>query len=143
MELKNKLTKYNTNFSATFNLKNNTGTNKINILEIKRFVNDVESDKINNKKTATERYLKYIYPDKECIDGRNVTEKIKGKKVKDKGKEKITNSYTIKKIFNDFVYAVLGIIEPKSEKIDIATGGEDMPLLETEEEAVEMKVLIK
>ena len=137
MELRNELTKYNTNFSATFNLKNNSGTKKISILEIKRSVNDLESDKINNKKTATERYLKYIYPDKEFIDDRNITEKIKCKKGKDKGKEKITNSYTIKKIFKNFVYMVFGIIEPKSEKLDIATGGEDMPLLETEEKAEE------
>ena len=35
MEFKNEVAKYNTNFSATFNLKNNTGTKKISILEIK------------------------------------------------------------------------------------------------------------
>ena len=34
MEFKNEVAKYNTNFSATFNLKNNTGTKKNSILEI-------------------------------------------------------------------------------------------------------------
>ena len=43
MEFKNELTKYNTNFSAIFNLKYNTGIKEISKLEIKRFVSDLES----------------------------------------------------------------------------------------------------
>ena len=63
MKLKNELSKLDDKFGASFDI-NNGGTKNINIGEIKRFINDTESDKINNKKTATERYLKYIYPDK-------------------------------------------------------------------------------
>ena len=126
-------------FSASFNL-NKGGTKNVNIVEIKIFANDAKSDKINKKKTAIERYLRYIYPNKQFLDSRSITEKITVRKGKDKGKEETTNSYTIKKIFNDFVHAVFEAFEPRpeDEKLDIATGGEDMPDLETEEEAEKM-----
>ena len=53
---------------------------------MKRFVNDTESGKINNKKNATDSYLKYIYPDKKLLDTRNFVEKTVIRKGKDKGK---------------------------------------------------------
>ena len=58
-------------------ISKNGKTKKISILEIKRFVDDIESGKINNKKTAIYRYLKYIYEDKIFLDSRNVIEKNK------------------------------------------------------------------
>ena len=41
----------------------------------------------------------------------------------------------VKEIFDDFVYAIFSLLDPKPEekKHDIPTGGEDMPPLETEE----------
>ena len=127
IDLKEELAILNDNFSASFNL-NEVGAKNINVSEMKRFVDDVDSDKINNEKNSIKRYLKYIYPDKQFLDTRSVTEKIKIRKGKDKGKEKTANSYTKKKI-NVFVYPVFGIIEPRpeSEKLNTATGGEDMP----------------
>ena len=58
-------------------ISKNGKTKKISILEIKRFVDDIESGKINNKKTAIYRCLKYIYEDKIFLDSRNVIEKNK------------------------------------------------------------------
>ena len=97
IDLKEELAILNDNFSASFNL-NEVGAKNINVSEMKRFVDDVDSDKINNEKNSIKRYLKYIYPDKQFLDTRSVTEKIKIRKGKDKGKEKTTNSYTKKKI---------------------------------------------
>ena len=54
----------------------------------------------------------------------------------------ITNSYKLKKFFDDFEYALFGVFKPRvdnedleREKLDIATGGEDikdMPPLKDE-----------
>ena len=111
-------------------------------MEITRFVDDVNSGKIINKKDGADRYLKYVYDDKNFPDDRNITETTKDKKGKDKVKKKTSNTYIIKKIFDDFVYTVFGVLDPKpeSKKLDIATGGEDMPPLETEEEAKSSKL---
>ena len=49
IKLENELIKPDHKFSASFNL-NEGGTKNINITEIKRFVNDTKSDKINNNK---------------------------------------------------------------------------------------------
>ena len=49
IDLKNEIDNYNKNFSATFNLKKG-GAKRISLSEIKRFVKDVYSGKINNKK---------------------------------------------------------------------------------------------
>ena len=35
---------------------------------------------INNKKSATDRYLNYIYNDKNLLDGRNIAETLIGRK---------------------------------------------------------------
>ena len=86
IELKDELDKHNKNFSATFNLKDGQ-TKKISILEINRFVDCVDSGKIVNKTIATDRYLKYIYDDKDFLDDRNIVKKIKGRKGEDKGKK--------------------------------------------------------
>ena len=86
IELKDELDKHNKNFSATFNLKDGQ-TKKISILEINRFVDGVDSGKIVNKTIATDRYLKYIYDDKDFLDDRNIVKKIKGRKGEDKGKK--------------------------------------------------------
>ena len=96
MKLKNQLDGLDRNFSTTSNLKNG-GTKKINIGEIKRLVDDIKSCKINNKKAAIDRYLKYIYENKIFLDIRNAVETIKSRKSKDKDKEKASNSYTVKK----------------------------------------------
>ena len=43
--------------------------------------------------------------------------------------KKTSSTYIIKKIFDDFVYAVFDVLDPKPES------GKDMPPIETEEEA--------
>ena len=53
-----------------------------------------------------------IYPDKKIMDNKtNPTE----------------NTKKMKKIFDDLLYALFGIIEPipQNEKLDVATGGQD------------------
>ena len=58
------------------------------------------------------------------------------KRDENKGQKKISNSYHVKKMFNDFEYALVIIFGPKlEEKLDIAMRGKDIPELETEEEA--------
>ena len=58
------------------------------------------------------------------------------KRDENKGQKKISNSYHVKKLLNDFEYALVIIFGPKlEEKLDVATGGKDIPELETEEEA--------
>ena len=125
IKLKRELDNLNDKFSASFNV-NNGNTKNISIFEVKRFVQDIDSGKINNEKSAIDRYLEYIYPDKKFIDTRNIIEKITVKKGKDKGIEETTNSYIVKKMFHDLVYALFGQIEPRlKEKLDTATGGYD------------------
>ena len=50
---------------------------------------------------------------------------------------KSDDSLELKKLFNATEYVVFGIMLPSKEnkKLDIATGGEDIPELETKEEA--------
>ena len=95
------------------------GTKRVNISKIKRFVDDVNSGKIDRKKSATD--LEYIYDDKNFLDGRSTAEKFKFKK-----SETFHKIFIVKNIFNDFVYAVFGVRDLKP-KFD-----EDMPPLETE-----------
>ena len=90
IDLKEELVILNDNFSASFNL-NEVGAKNINVSEMKRFVDDVEKKKFNKK------VFKIYFLDKQFLDTRSVTEKIKIREGKDKGKEKTTNSYTKKK----------------------------------------------
>ena len=125
IKLKRELDKLNDKFSASFNV-NNGNTKNISIFEVKIFVQDIDSGKINNEKSAIDKYLEYIYPDKKFFDTRNIIEKITVKKGKDKGIEETTNSYIVKKMFHDLVYALLGLFEPRlKENLDTATGGYD------------------
>ena len=122
-------------FNVNFNKKGGE-TKNISITKMEKFVTDIESGRINNKKSATDRYLKDIYPDKEFLDNKNIVKEAKVKKGKDKGKN------VIKNFFHDFEYALFGVFKPRvdnedleREKLDIATGGEDikdMPPLEDE-----------
>ena len=87
IELKNELIELDDKLNANFNLSEG-GTKNISTAERKRFVDDIDSGKINNEKTGIERYLKYIYPDKQFLDTRNITERTtirnginKGKKI--------------------------------------------------------------
>ena len=59
IELKNELIGLDDKFNANFDL-NEDGTKNVSIAEIKRFVDDIDSGKTNNEKTAIERYVKYI-----------------------------------------------------------------------------------
>ena len=68
---------------------------------------DINSGKINNMKTAKDRYLKDIYPDKKFLKTSNIVDR--------------TLSHKLKKIFEDFEYAVFGVFlptdtEPKKSK---------------------------
>ena len=90
---------------------------------------------INNKKSATDRYLNYIYNDKNLLDGRNIAETLIGRKGNNK-KGKVPKTYIIKNIFEDFAYAVFRVRDPKPK------GDEDLPPLETEEEA-EKRISLK
>ena len=41
---------------------------KIRVLKIRRFVKDINSGKINNMGSASERYIKDILPDKKILE---------------------------------------------------------------------------
>ena len=74
------------------------------------------------------------------IDNKYDAEAIKIKKDKDyldSMSLKSDDSLQLRKLFDDIEYAVFGIFLPsqESKKLDMAKGGEDIPELETEEQA--------
>ena len=75
---------------------------------------DINSGKINNRESATDRYIKDIFPDKKFLKTKKITDG--------------TPSHTLKKVFDDFEYTLFGVFDPSPEKSDTL----DMPPLETE-----------
>ena len=63
---------------------------------------DINSAKINNMETAKSSYLKDIYPDRKFLETRNIVDG--------------TRSHKLKKIFEDFEYAVFGFFLPTDTK---------------------------
>ena len=108
---------------------------------MRKFADDIYSGKINNIKSAVDRYLEDILQDQKFLNIRNIVKERTIKKGSKKGTKEITPSYTLKRIFEDLQYAVFGSLDPdkrkESEKLDIAMGGEDIgdpPPVEDEED---------
>ena len=72
-------------FNVNFDQK--TKPKNVSVSKIRKFVNDIDSGKINNKKSAIGRYLKDIYPDKKYLDGKNIVKETVIKNGKNKGKK--------------------------------------------------------
>ena len=64
---------------------------------MRKFIDDIDSGKINNKESAVDSYLKNIYPDKKFLETKNIVKEKVIKKGKNKGKTEETNSYKLKK----------------------------------------------
>ena len=76
-------------FSVNFNQKGSDTIN-VGVSKIRKFVDDIESAKINDIETAKNRYLKNILPDKKFFKTRNI---VKERIVKKGTKKLLLHTY--------------------------------------------------
>ena len=74
----------------------------VDLIEIKKIVKDINSGRINNMKSAVDRYLKDIFPNKKFLETKEIIYDFP--------------SYILKKVFDNFEYAFFGSYDPEKRK---------------------------
>ena len=96
---KNSLKDVKEGYNVNFERKNK---NNIGWIKRRKIMKDLDSGKINSVDSLKGRYLKDISSDKEHLDKKNLVSDSKGKK--------------LKKLFQDFEYALFGVFPPVSDE---------------------------
>ena len=86
-------------FNVNFGRKNKK---TIGLIKIRKIIKDLGSGKTNSVDSLISRYLKDISSDKEYLDEKNLVIDSKGEK--------------LKKLFQDFEYALFGVFPPVSDE---------------------------
>ena len=97
---------------------------EIDLKNIGNFVGYNLPGKINNKYNAKDKYIKKIKKDEDYLENVKSTDK---------------NFLRLRNIFRKTKYVVFGVLFPSEEKPNKKTDDIDMPPLETEEEAEQIK----
>ena len=110
-------------YNVNFERKNEN----IGLIEIRKIIKDLDSGKINSVDSLKGRYLKNISSDKESLDKKNLLSDSKGDK--------------LKKMFQDFEYALFRVFPPGSDE-NKKQNGQGLKILTPQQMITRLPILL-